>query len=424
MPDRQTSNSPGGPHLWQIRAVRDLVYIAAALFLLWFGYYLRSIFTPLLIAVAMAYVFNPLIGWAELRTSLTRPAIIGILISIILIILLTVLLLLGPMLVHETRELIRAVPGYAETLADRFGFTADTPADPNAADTPDPDADAPVPSDPDATDTDAADTDTADTDIAAADAPPPELTPAQRLRTKLDTLAQDPSALLIPIGRWVFGLTGTVASVIETVFGTALYLVMSLILIPVYFFFIAWHFNPMVQSLHKYLPASRRDRILEIARKMDSAVSAFIRARLLISLIMGVMFSIGWWIFGVPYWFGIGMATGLLGLIPYASVVGWPVAIILAWLDPNAVGFSFWFVVFWPSIVYFIVQGVEGWILTPWIQGRSLEMGTVTLLIVVFIGGSVGGLYGLILCVPLAACIKILLTDLCLPALKNWAAEQ
>lgn len=395
-----------GRHLWQIRWVRDLVLIALVLFLIWFGYYLRSIFTPLLIALTLAYVFNPLIGWAVRRTRMSRPAVIGILLALLLIIVLGAALLLGPMLYDQTGDFLGDIPDYLETLAERIGLVPVEP-DPNAP----------------------AAVDSAAGEVTAANGD--EASPAytfERLREDLDEYAENPSALLAPIGRWAFGLTGTVAGLIGSVIGTVLYLVMSLVLIPVYFFFIAWQFEPMVKSVHAYLPASRRDRILEVVGKMDSAVSAFIRARLLIAMIMGVLFSVGWCICGVPYWFGLGMGTGLLGLIPYASAIGWPVAILLAWLDRASgvepAGFSFFMVIFWPSIVYIVVQGVEGWVLTPWIQGRSLEMGTVTLLIVVFIGAAVGGLYGLILCVPVAACIKILLTDVCLPTLKKWATEQ
>ncbi|MEX0742380.1 MAG: AI-2E family transporter, partial [Phycisphaeraceae bacterium] len=86
--------------------------------------------------------------------------------------------------------------------------------------------------------------------------------------------------------------------------------------------------------------------------------------------------------------------------------------------------FDFWLVVFWPSFVYVVVQFLESWLLTPVIQGRSLDMSIVTILIVVFVGGALGGLYGLILCIPLVACVKILLHEAVLPSIRTWAAEN
>jgi len=81
-------------------------------------------------------------------------------------------------------------------------------------------------------------------------------------------------------------------------------------------------------------------------------------------------------------------------------------------------------VLVWPSVVYIVVQSIESWVLTPVIQGKSMEMSVVAVLIVMFVGGAVGGLYGLILCIPAAACGKILLNEVYLPKLKKWAAEN
>lgn len=76
-------------------------------------------------------------------------------------------------------------------------------------------------------------------------------------------------------------------------------------------------------------------------------------------------------------------------------------------------------VVVWPSLVYLMVQFVESWVLTPLVQSRSLEMSAITVLIIVFIGGAVGGFYGLLLPIPIAACIKILIQELVLPGLER-----
>jgi len=158
---------------------------------------------------------------------------------------------------------------------------------------------------------------------------------------------------------------------------------------------------------------------------MDGVVSAYFRERLIISAIMAGMFWIGWWICGVPYALILGLAAGALSLIPYVGGVVWPLAILLSYLDrttgPNPVGFSLWAVVIWPSVVYGVVQFIEGWILTPYIQGKSMELNPVSILVVVFIGGAVGGLYGMILCIPFAACVKILLHEVALPRMRRWA---
>ena len=78
-------------------------------------------------------------------------------------------------------------------------------------------------------------------------------------------------------------------------------------------------------------------------------------------------------------------------------------------------------IVIWPSLAYLLVQFIESWLLTPWVQSQSMDMNAVTVLIVVFIGGALGGFYGLLLAIPIAACLKILAQELLLPRLARTA---
>jgi predicted PurR-regulated permease PerM len=158
---------------------------------------------------------------------------------------------------------------------------------------------------------------------------------------------------------------------------------------------------------------------------MDQAVGAFLRGRLIVTLAMMVMFSIAFWLAGVPYWFLLGCVTGLLSFVPYLAVIGWVLAMLVKWVDVTTGGDSFsWVDVFLlPTVAYGVVQLLEGWLLTPWIQSKSMEMNPVAILIVVLIGGSVAGLYGLLLAIPIAGCGRILCAELLLPKLENWAKD-
>ncbi len=378
-----SSNGPRvGPHLWQVRWVRDLAILTAIAFLIWFGYYLRSIFTPVLIALFLAYVFDPLITWAEHRHNVKRPLTISLLLVAITLVLAGLVLWLGPIIVHETGQFIDSVPRYVEALAERLREHIDF--DPG--------------------------------------------TLRETIQQRLNEYRQDPAEHAAQAVRWLFAGSGDVASFIQGVVGTVTYVALMLILIPFYFFFFAWHFGPMVRSVEQYIPVHHRQQTLHILDRMNKVVASYFRERVLIALMMAAMFCLGWWICGVPYALLLGLAAGLLSLIPYIGGIVWPVAVLMAYLNAtsgeNPPGFDWLKVVVWPSVVYGLVQFVEGWILTPWIQGKSMELSAVTILLVLFIGGAIGGLYGLILCIPIAACIKILAVELVLPRLKQWAVEH
>jgi len=148
---------------------------------------------------------------------------------------------------------------------------------------------------------------------------------------------------------------------------------------------------------------------------MDDAVSGFFRGRLAIALGSAVLYSLAWAFTGIRYWFLLGLITGILTIIPYASLIGWPLAIALKYLDvlsSNAGGFDLMTIVIWPSLAYLLVQFIESWLLTPWVQSQSMDMNAVTVLIV---------FYGLLLAIPIAACLKILAQELVLPRLARTA---
>jgi predicted PurR-regulated permease PerM len=361
-------------HLWQITAVRDLLGIALVLFILWAGYSLRSIFTPVLIGLLFAYLFSPLISYAEEHWHFPRPLTITLLFVLLIGIGAGLIGWLGPVVEEQVVTLTQKAPTYMESLAQRYNVDLENPR--------------------------------------------------EHLQNVASTIKMNAMSLIkaaLAGTSQAFGLVGSVVS-------ATTYFLISFALIPVYFFFFAWHLLALFRKVEEYLPSSRKERIVAIIQRMDHAVGSFFRGRLVIALMMGTLLSIGWWIADVPYWFLLGIGTGLLSIIPYGATLGWPLAVILKYLDvttgSGALAFAWPAVVIWPSVVYGVVQLLEGWVLTPWIQSQSTELSAITILIVVFIGGTVGGLYGLILAIPLTACIKILVQEVILVRLKRWAEEN
>jgi predicted PurR-regulated permease PerM len=362
-PERDDAGKSGSErHLWDIAAVRELFWIGLAVFLVWFGHELRGVFTPVLVALLLAYLVNPLVGGAVCRWHIPRPVTITALLIVMAIVGAALVAWLGPIVseqVQDAREKNAAIPAARDANLRRPG----------------------------------------------------------RHGVGAVQYTREPTA-----GR-SFGVIGQVI-------GTTTEVALILVLIPIYFFFFSWHFDEMTNTISRFLPFSRKERTLRIIGRMDRAVSGFFRGRLVIAVITGVLFGVGWALTDVPYWFLLGIATGVLNIIPYASAVGWPLAIALKYLDAvtgsgGSGGSVDWLsIALWPSLSYLIVQFIDGWLLTPWIQSQSTDMSAVTVLIVVFIGGAVGGFYGLLLAIPVAACMKILLEELLMPQWERWAAEH
>jgi len=371
---RPRADDVDSKHLWQIAAARDLILLIFIAATLWLLYGLREIFMPLLIALVLAHVFNPVVTFLEEQWRWPRPLTAALLLAIFVFSFAGLLSWLGPLLLGQVTDLARRLPEYLRTLA------------------------------------------------AAYDIHPGNL--LNQLERSLRQLQLDPQQIL---GQ-VFQTTGQAVGIVTTVFSTTSYLLLSAALILVYFFFFSWSFNRALQSMSKYLPENRKERIVEILSRMDKAIGQFFRGRLIIAIIMGVFLSIGWYFTAVPYWFFLGMLTGLLNIVPYLSVVSWPIVILLKYADTLTSGAAqtanFLSIALWPSAVYIGVQLLEGWLLTPWIQSGQTNLNAATVLVVVIIGGALGGIMGLLFAIPIAACIKIFLDEVILPRMRRWAAEH
>ena len=68
-----------------------------------------------------------------------------------------------------------------------------------------------------------------------------------------------------------------------------------------------------------------------------------------------------------------------------------------------------------------LYKASDDWVLTPWLQGRELDMSFVTIILAVLIGGAVAGLLGMLLAVPSAACVRIYWTEVVKPKLARYA---
>jgi predicted PurR-regulated permease PerM len=238
----------------------------------------------------------------------------------------------------------------------------------------------------------------------------------------MSDMKKDPVGTIQPVVSGTGQAVGTIGSII----GKISEILVSVLMVPVYFFFFGIHYEGGVNQIEAYLPVNRKERIIDIVGKMDQAIAGFFWGRFLIAGISVVMFTVAFALADLPYWSLLGFVTGLLTLIPYVSIIGWPLAVIFKYLDVATSGETVTWVavLLWPSLAYLIPQTIEGWILTPWIQGRSTDMSAATVLLVLFVGGAIGGVFGVFFAIPVAACTKILLQELVLPRLHRWAREH
>jgi len=177
-----------------------------------------------------------------------------------------------------------------------------------------------------------------------------------------------------------------------------------LAVVPIYLFFFLLSRAQPADRLPEHLPFLSppvREDVVFLFREFVSIVISFFRGQLLIGMIMGVLYAIGFSIVGLKFGAVVGMALGFLNIIPYlGSIMGFVVTVPLALFQPG----GGWKLVALVLTVQVIVQNIEGWILTPKIMSDRTGLHPVAVIFAIFFWGTaLDGLLGMILAIPLTA---------------------
>ncbi len=211
------------------------------------------------------------------------------------------------------------------------------------------------------------------------------------------------------------GIVGALASGVRGV----IQVISILVLIPIYTFFLLRGMNGIRERFCEHLPGRYRERMLSVLGKIHIAASGFFQGRLIVCGCVVALTAIGLMVCGVRFSVLIGLVVGIGSLIPFVGVIiGLVPACALAYFDHG------WLNLVGVVLVFIIVQGLEGFLLTPLIIGRKAELHPLAIIISVFVGGELLGLFGILLAVPLACAVKILGQEFVLPQLKALAKEE
>jgi len=406
-------------------------------------YAVRAVLTPVVFALVLAYIFNPLVTFMDQRMKIPRWGGTSIIMGAGLLMFLIGLVIAVPMLLEQSAQLIerleKVYPKVVASVLDEeatVGDTADALGTGANGDTVS-DADEATEQMSDAA---AAAVDGANQaideaanggDVEAAEAEPEGSAFSRLIRSdRVQSLIKQAMVYVAEmdwgtVAKTVFSTMDVGSNVVGSAISLTTYWIVFAMVAAFTFFFLSWKLGEFGNWFIPFIPVDHRDRTLSVLARMDRTVSAWLRGRLFQAFLLSIMLTVGWGIAGVPYWFLLGVLCGVLGLVPYLIFIGWAIALLLTALDSMASpgGFSWW-VLLWPTVVYLIAQTIDGWVVEPLVQGKATEMGTLTVLLVVMIGGSLGGLIGLLIAIPVAACIKILCVELLLPYLRDIAAGR
>lgn len=388
-------------HLWQIQFIRDILLVGGLIGLLWVGNKISLVTVPLVLAILLAYLFEPVVRWLTTKTKLSREmAAGGIVAAFGLVVVLPGVLALsfgvvqGVGLVARQFTIIGLVQQSLSLDPERDGQEHAAVMD----------------------------------ELRESGGPGWVWIRDQLAAIDDETM----TAAVDAINAWTRAnmerLATTAADVGTNAITGAIRLVGSTFtlglmafLTAFFFFFVASGWPKVIRFGDSLIPDKNKPTAHHLVRRFDRVISAFIRGRLTIAFIQAILFTIGYWAIGVPAPLILGPAVAVLAIVPYLALIGVPVSIGLLFLESHeGLRGSIWFVLLAPTAIYFIVQSLDDYVLTPTIQGKTTDMSTPLILFAALAGGVLFGFFGLLVAIPIAACLKIVILELFWPRYEAW----
>ena len=209
--------------------------------------------------------------------------------------------------------------------------------------------------------------------------------------TSLDDVASNARQLLTRFG-------GTAASnVISGVSVVGESIAMAVLALLLVFFFLR-DSDRVADTLRSVAPHGTADTVEAVARRAFAAVEGFMRGTTVIAFIDAVCITVGLLVLRVPGAVGLGALVFVGAYIPYlGAVASGTVAVLVALADRGFV------IALWVLGVVIAVQVLEGHVLQPVVQSRTVQMHPAAVMIALTAGASVAGILGMLLAVPLTA---------------------
>ena len=182
----------------------------------------------------------------------------------------------------------------------------------------------------------------------------------------------------------------------------------ALVLIPFMTFFLLKDGRRLKKSFIQTLPNRYFEMTISLLHKIDCQLGSYIRGQMLVSLCIGILAITALAILDVPYFLLIGTVAGLANMIPYfGPIVGAIPAVILNVIDKGSLSAALVVIA-----AFLLIRLIDDTLVSPNILGRSLKIHPLLVIIVIFTGGEMFGIMGLLLCIPVTGIIKVTIQEL------------
>lgn len=336
------------------RTVRLVITVVVAAGAVWLIHRLRDVLLPFCIAALMAYIFEPFVQFNR-RLLKLKGRVVATFVTLFEAVFVTGLLcyLFVPMLIDEIRQMSAMVQTYATTELN-------IPYIPGQV--------------------------------------------HDFIRKNIDF---NRLSAMIDGMDWTAAVENTLSALWQFLAGSLSFIIgaVSWFIVLLYLIFIMIDYDRLTRLMRSLVPPRNRRTVFRIGRDIKHSMNHYFRGQALVAFIVGILFSIGFLIIGMPLAVVMGMFIGLLNMVPYLQLISLIPAVLLClvWSVGNSAPF-------WPMMgeciaVYCVVQAIQDLILTPRIMGKAMGLNPALILLSLSVWGSLLGFIGLIIALPLTTLV-------------------
>ncbi|WAA11922.1 AI-2E family transporter [Fervidibacillus halotolerans] len=339
----------------EILMIVGIIYISTKISFLFepIFVFVSTLFFPILISGFLYFILNPIVTFAN---KYKVPRTVGILILYVLFIGLITLVsaLVGPYLARQISDLINNIPNYFNQLKD---FVTELSRSPFF-----------------------------------------EWVQTQNYVT-IDKIEET-------VTNYVSGISKAFTSSLSGVFNVVTNITLVIATVPFLLFYMLKDGHKLPNAIVRFLPTSYRNEGLTILKDMNKTLASYIQGQLLVSLSVGTLATIGYFIIDLPYALVLGIIVAVTNIIPYLGpFLGAAPAVIIGLFDSPLLAM-------WAVVVVVIAQQIDSNLLSPLIIGKQLDTHPATIIILLLVAGNLAGILGMILAVPVYAVSKTLVINL------------
>lgn len=314
--------------------------------------FFSAILPPLLLALIQYYIMNPVVDWFEKKFRVPRVLTIIVLFLFVVIAMIWIINILVPIAQHQINSLVKNWP---HIWNDAVNATQNALRDPRL----------------------------------------------HSVKGSIQGMIDDTQKTLFKSGQNTVNSTlGNISSAVSII----TMIVMTLLTAPFILFFMLKDGHQLRPYITKFAPETWQQSFSKLLYDINYAVASYIRGQITVAFWVGVMFTIGYIIIGLPYGLALAILAGFMNLIPY---FGTPLALIPVIVISIMTSGSMLVKVL---IIFAIEQTIETRILSPLVMGNKMQMHPVTTILLLIGASSVWGLWGVIFGIPIYAVLKIIVS--------------